>query len=404
MVGGVFGGTTDMQQITILRIRTTGGYLPIAWGHSNQNADDLITQMAVVQCDVTSAHSMNYYLGAEKLAVLGNVGADVDLSHCAMIWQGYKSILAHNDLSGASSDGDSGRHALKLNGPGYNYASGTDQYCIPEAGNKCLANRTQFMIVSDNIFGSSGPCSVSIGVQDDSRDSNLSDIILERNLVVRDHGAISCCSANVNVAIRFNGNLSSLRNNIIDASHAGTSGFIGINITRQGNYHPDPDFNAIYNNTIYRSDSSDGDIGIQISSDCHDTEVRNTLVSMPNTAETTVSDSGTNTTQSHNQSIDNPLFADPDNETPLNRDFSLQEGSEAINKAIAISVFDDYAGHRRGSSAYDVGAHEYNAAFDEGIDPDDEENPVSEENPDGNEGGGNISTANSGGCFLSALF
>jgi hypothetical protein len=416
MVGGVFDGTTDMQQITLLRIHATGGSVPIGWGYSNQDANDLITQMAVVECYVTSAASMNYRLGAAKLAVLGNVGADVDLSHCAMIWQGYKSILSHNDFSGASSDGDNGRHALSLNGPGYNYDSGTDHYCIPDAGNSCLAYQTQFMIVSDNIFGSSGPCSVSIGVQNDSLDSNVSDLIVERNLVVRDHGAISCCSENVSVAIRFNGNLSSLRNNIIDASQASTSGFIGINITRQGNHHPDPDFNAIYNNTIYRSDSSDGDIGIQITSDCHGTEVKNTLVSMPNTSETTVSDSGIDTTQSHNQSIDDPLFTDPDNDTPLNRDFTLQEGSEAINEAIATSVFDDYAGLRRGSSAYDIGAHEYNAALDEDIepagdvnpdgeaDPDGEANPDGEENPGGEEGTGNISTTNSGGCFLSALF
>jgi hypothetical protein len=290
-----------------------------------------------------------------------------------------------------------------LNGPGYNNDYASNEYCAPDAGNNCLANRTQFMIVSDNIFGSSGPCPVSIGVQNDSLDSDLSDLVIERNFVVRDHGAISCCSENVNVAIRFNGNLSSLRNNIIDASHASTSGFIGISITRQGDYHPDPDFNEIHNNTIYRSDSSDGDIGIQIASGCHDAKVRNTLVSMPNTTEETVSDSGTNTIQSHNQSIDNPMFTDPDNETTLDRDFTLQEGSEAINEAIAIPVFDDFAGLRRGKSAYDIGAHEYNAPFDDGVDSDDSVDPADEENPDDEEGDVNITTTNSGGCFLSAL-
>ncbi len=147
----------------------------------------------------------------------------------------------------------------------------------------------------------------------------------------------------------------------------------------------------LLNNTLYRSDASnDFNDGIVINAGCADTVARNNLLSAPDVTGPValIADSGTGTTATNNQVIDNPNFTDPDNADPLSRDFTLQTGSLAINQGSTVEVLDDYADLRRTGLIYDLGAHEHGA-------------PQSQDSGGNDSGGG--SSGGSGGCFVMTL-
>jgi len=366
--GVIFGGGTDMRQITILRIKGTGGGdTPIGWAHWNNDAADFITQMAVISCE-SQGNSNSYYVGAHQLAVLGNVGYDSSTTHILRVWQAYKSAISHNILSGSSISTNSGRHAIKLYSPGTDHFHDVDELCSPADGGLCLEYRTEFCVISDNTIGKSGPYPISIGPQDEYHESNSTDLIFERNRIVWDYGNDSPASDDVQRAIDWEAALSTIRNNTIDLSNsASTVWSHGIHVSKRAALQNDPDYNEIYNNTIYRSDDYPGAgtiSGIWIEADADQTTIRNNLVAFLQDTETTVIDSGTNTISSNNVSTNSPYFTDPDNATALSRDFTLTASSAAAidqGYASAIPAWDDFAGLRRTGLTYDVGAHEYGA-------------------------------------------
>lgn len=114
----------------------------------------------------------------------------------------------------------------------------------------------------------------------------------------------------------------------------------------------------MYNNTIYRSDSAPNSAyGVTVDSTASDTIIRNNYFGYPYSA-TLVNDSSGTAVTSNNVLTDTPHLTDPDNVTPLSRDFSLAAlATEAINQGYAVPVLDDFAGTAR--SSHDIGAYEY---------------------------------------------
>lgn len=361
-VNGVVSGAANGQQILIQRVKSDGFDVGIGWGHFNRYDDtDVMDHIAVVSCDVSNSATNQMYVGAERLALLGNIARNSINSHVVRVWQVFNGVISNNIFSGSSINSDSGRNALKLHGPGVDNF-GNEEYCDPVSGTICLANRTQFAVVSDNVFGTSGPWPVNLGPQDGGSNEYVSDIIFERNRLHADYGDLSCCSSRVAVGIHVWASYVTLRNNIIDGTGS-NEGFVGIHISREG-IEPPPLGNRVYNNTIYRQDEPNlvwDHVAIEIGSAAQDTIVRNNIARFPAsaTAPTMISNASADLLMSHNLLTLEPHFANPDNPSPLDRDFRPVTGSPAIGAGVAVPVSEDFAGNARSDSRHDLGAYYY---------------------------------------------
>ncbi|MBB6479253.1 PKD domain-containing protein [Spirochaeta isovalerica] len=353
---GSFGGATAFQKILFLRLQIDGFNIPLAWTFWNNPDQNLqADQMAVVSCDLSSGATNIMYVGSERLALLGNNARDADLSHVVRVWQSYQGIISHNMFSGSSLTSSAGRHALKLHGPSESiiYSSGWDH----------LGFRTEFSIISDNIFGSSGPAPIAIKAQNDQEDERLSNIIFERNLYSAEYGNPSPASIPPQAIYTFHAQQLTVRNNIIDATGYGSDDFDGIMISSSG-VVPVPVDIWIYNNTIYKPDMPLwGRRGITIDAGVESAIIRNNLVSFPGTINGSVliNDNGVNTIKSNNLLNGTIYFVDPENISPLLRSFDLKLNSySAIDQGLYInSIFDDFSGGSRPQgNAFDIGAHE----------------------------------------------
>lgn len=388
VVGEVGGGNAinDFAQILFLRIdvEDAPSGAALGWGHYNDATPMTIDQMAVVECNIIDSAAYAMYLGSERLGILGNVFSDSGTTHLVRVWQSYRGVVQHNTFDSSTTEGPNQRHLLKFTGP--DDAVEDPEHCPPADGTGCLANYTQFSIISDNIFGASGAMAVTIAPQSSMADTQISDIIYERNYTVRDWGFFYSGS-NMNNALLVVGRYISVRNNIFDASN-GAADFDFIVLDK---YPSDTTDVRLFNNTMYRSDASnDFNDGIVINAGCTNTVARNNLLSVPNVTGpvSMISDSATGTTASNNQVIDDPSFTNPDNADPLSRDFTLQSGSLAMDQGRTVELLDDYADLRRTGLVYDLGAHEYGA-------------PSSEDSSGGDSGGGSGSgSGSSGGCFV----
>ncbi len=243
-----------------------------------------------------------------------------------------------------------GRHALKLHGP-------SEDMVNPSATQSALNHKTQFAIVSDNIFGASGPWPVTIGPQDELNDERLTDIIFERNRVISQYGTQSANP--VQVSVHIWASYSSFRNNIIDGSGS-ASGYTGFIVTRRG-LCPAPVGISLYNNTIYRRDSGPNEHrGFDINSEVSKTVLKNNLVSYPSVSNPElIRNLSSDTIASHNLLTSRAEFIDPDNSAPLERNFDLKESSPAINQGELVPIYEDFDGVNRRES-FDIGAFEYN--------------------------------------------
>jgi hypothetical protein len=235
------------------------------------------------------------------------------------IWQAWHSVISHNLLSGASLDGVKGDHAMKLHGPGI----GPDNCLGPAVPNTyMLEKRTDYVVVSDNAFGSSGPWPVMICPTNQGQDENLSNIVFERNRLSAQFGTQL---TPVQVSLKVAANRVSIRNNVIDATGAHTE-WVGIDLTRHG-VEPKPTRIAVYNNTIYRADDPEGGFrfGIRVHEEASDVVIANNLVSCASSflPVEAVHDSSGMAQRSATVVIKDPKFADPTNADPLQRDFSL---------------------------------------------------------------------------------
>ncbi len=299
---------------------------------------------------------------------MGNEVQNSATTHVTRIWWAFKGVYSHNYISGSSLNGN-GRHALKMHASAYwpdpnnndpSLASYVGTYA--ETGGGGLPEFTRFVVISNNIFGSSGPWPVAIGPQDAWKDERVSDVIFEKNWYTQEYGSQSNL---VQIALYFASSYSTIRNNIFDLT-SGANGTTGISILRRG-FEPAPKGNNIYNNTIYRgedlSTTTNPHYGIAIHAEATDTVVKNNVVSYSFISSPTLivlDDNSGQTVSSNNILTPFTDLADPENAPPpLSRDFSLDPAaSNLIDSGETLPVFDDLDGTIR-TGLFDIGAYSY---------------------------------------------
>ncbi len=350
---GAIGGNTDMQSVLLLRLKVEGFTTPLGNSHWDTDGHD---QNMIVNCDVSGSDMNEVYIGSERLVIMGNDLRNPSTSHVLRVWQAYQGVISHNTLSGSSLASNSGRHALKLHGP--------SQEVLANAGDGQggLVNPSRFVVISDNIFGGSGPWPVGIGPQDDLNDERLRDIIVEKNRFFPGYGDQSCCSSGVQVALNVWASDVTVRNNIFDG--IGSSAYYtAISIGRRG-ITPPPSNNRVFNNTIYKADLLTGYtacLGIDIDATVTQTVVRNNLVHLPAAAAQVemIHNNSADLVSDHNLMTDVPGLADPGNSDFLLKDYSLLAGSPAEDQGTEVPVRDDFDGTQRPQGGnYDIGAFE----------------------------------------------
>jgi len=363
---GVTTGIADVRDILMMQLDITGYGDPL--GVSTYRASDAqqLLNISVASCRIRDFRNYGLFIGSENLTILGNEIKNSDLTHATrMIWA-FKGVYSHNLVSGTSLVSGTGRQAMKLHGPAYwPDPEGSDGKTyvgdFATTGELGVKDFTRFVVISDNVFGASGPWPVSIGPQDSGRDERVSDVIFERNKILAQYGENSSflCQAQ----LHFSGRYGTIRNNITDST-GGNQGATGIEIIHWG-VEWAPQSNRIYNNTIYRrpggSTTEYAHTGIIIHADATDTIVRNNYVSFPDVTgpKTLIDDNSGSAESSNNVMTTTPYFADPDNSNPLLRDFSLTASAiEAIDQGAAVPVYDDFAGAVR-IALYDIGAFLY---------------------------------------------
>lgn len=355
---GTFGGSTNIQRILFSGLEIEGFEVGLGWSHYNGSPHLAIDQMVLSDCLVFGSQKNGIYVGGERIALLGNEVRDIHDSHVARVWQAYAGIISHNFFSGSSISNTNGRQALKLHGPGYSSFGNYNEFCAPTPGTPCLENLTEFVVISDNVIGSSGPWPVSIGPQDTATDSEIRDVIVERNRFLSDYGTQS--PVLVSVSMHVSGQFFSIRNNIFDGSGS-SNDYTGVHVLQRG-VEPAPIGIEIYNNTVYHQDNTYGNIrlGFDIDQTVREALLMNNLVSFPDASVfvSLVRDDSPDLESEGNAFIDNPMFINPD-ASPLSRDFRLSSGSAAINGGVSVPVFEDFYGNTRPNGDYDVGATEY---------------------------------------------
>jgi PKD repeat protein len=353
---GAFGGAMEMQRQLFLRIQAEHFSVPMGWSTWNTAHPMAIDDMVVASCLFSDAQLNVMYVGAEHLALLGNIARNASTSHVVRVWQAHRSVISENLISGSSLDNTAGRHALKLHGPGESGLS-------PADANGDLWNRTEYAIISGNVFGSSGPWPVNLAPQDSGSDERLSNLVFERNRYVQDHGDTSAIP--LQIGLRIAAREVTARSNVVDGSGAGRY-FTGIAVVH-GGPEPAPAGVRLYNNTLFRVDTAgaDGNVltGISVDAAATGTVVRNNLVIFPGAppgeAELLFG-GGAGLTADHNQlAVSTGLLVDPNGADTLARDYALVPGSPHVDTGVEVPVFEDLLGNPRpAGGGYDLGAVE----------------------------------------------
>jgi len=342
---GTFGGSMEMQRILFLRLSIEGFSTSLGWSHWNTSRLMILDQMAVVSCDVSGGEDNIAYVGGERLALLGNQFRDARESHVLRVWQAYASVISDNFISGSSLESLDGRHALKLHGPGFSTFQGVNEFGNPEPETALLGKKSEFIVVSDNVFGSSGPWPVTIGPQDALTDAAMENIVFERNRIISQFGKPG--RRKVDVALNFWASKSVVRNNIFDGTGS-SNDYTGIVVDRRG-VEPEPHDVEIYHNSIYRSDNAGGNhrIGIAVGPTATGVIIKNNIICFPKATVVVlpVQDLGTKTVQAGNLVTAVNPFLDPERGDPLSRNFRLKPGTKPTGEP--VPVFEDFAGTAR---------------------------------------------------------
>lgn len=349
---GAIGGNTGLNSILLLKLKVEGFTVPMGNSHWDTDGHD---QFMIVDCDISESATNEVYVGSERLVLMGNNFRNPGQSHVLRVWQAYFGVIGHNTLSGSSQDSSSGRHALKFHGP--------SQEVLANAGDGRggLVNPSRFVVITDNIFGGSGPWPVCIAPQDTGQDERIHDIIVEKNRFFPGYGDQSCCSSPVQISLYLSARDITVRNNVFDGTNS-SAYYTAIQITQRGIVPPPSDIN-VYNNTIYKSDLLSGYTscrGIGVDAAATGTIIRNNLIHLPAaTVVEMISNSSSDLISENNLMTDTPGLVAPDHADYLQKDFSLQAGSPAHNQGTSVPVWDDFNGTPRPlSGLYDIGAFE----------------------------------------------
>ena len=347
------GGNTNLVDITYLRTKSEGFYVPLGSGNFATQGH---IGLSYVSNKGNNAEGNVLFTGSEKLLLLGNIFTNARTSHVTRIWQGYHYAIRHNVVSGSSLDNANGRQLIKNHGPGEAQVNPTG----PWTGNQ-LRVRTEFGVISDNDLGAGGPFPLNVGPQDDFSDERLKAIIIENNRSAGDFGLNS--SRLVAIGIRVTASNSVIRNNIVDATGMQTDGVTAVELLSVGPVAQREDTH-VYNNSLYLKE------GVTYANQAHayvvgtgflNAVIKNNLSNIPASATTPpllLIDNGTSTTASSNLLTSDARYTDANNVDPLLRDFSLLAGSPAIGAGENVPVFQDRDGTPRVSGAYDIGAYQ----------------------------------------------
>lgn len=339
----IISGATDSNSLLALRLKSTGFRIPICFDEYYTNGHD---QIMVVDCDLSGTAQNVVWVGSERLVLMGNYLRNNDTEHIVRIWQAFLGVISHNNLSG----GVPGRHVLKFHGPTEERVSTTDD--------ALLDHRTEYVVISDNIFGSAGAWPVAIGPQNNDNDERLRHIIVEKNRFIPGYGRQG---EPAQVPLVIWAKSVTVRNNIFDGTGStefGRAVYVG---TRA--LEPAPQNIQIYNNTIYKNDiagDSHSYSGFDFDSTVNQATVsiKNNLIQFPvngNNNIVTCNSGCSSLDYSNNLLTDNPGFTDVDNGY-LQQDFSLLPDSPAISGGADVPVFDDFIGTDRPGGGSSIGA------------------------------------------------
>ncbi len=380
--GVVLGGAVDMSENLFLRNKVRGFDTAISISHSRTATYlDPSVSNAIVSCDIRDFYEYALYGGGENFSFMGNQAHNSDITHVTRVWWTYKGVYAHNMVSGSSLTNTAGRAALKFHGPKSTDSQEIDLFpakikqvgTFEETGASGLPYSTQYAVISDNIFGSSGPWPIDIRPQDTSSDERIYDVIYERNLMTQDFGDHSV--TDWSDTLRLNGYYLTARNNVIDYTYTDgdLNGAWAIYL-EAFDFMPPPVGVHLYNNTIYdKGDSFPNHItAIAIDPGYTDVRIYNNYMSFADAISTKIiiNDPEGIADVGNNVMTNTPYFADPDNINPLLRDFSLTSNStEAIDQGYTVPLYDDFLGNVR-NGVFDIGAYEYQAQFRGDVDGD----------------------------------
>lgn len=352
-VGSSIGGSTDIFNLTINRMHIEGFRVGISLFHYNTDGHNGVR---ILNSHIHNSEANIIFVGSEKLVLQGNLLYEASLSHVVRIWQGYKAVIAHNVIHGSSAQNHTGRLALKYHGP--------RELEINVDSTIHLDKRSQYAVIYDNIFGTSGPWPVTIGPQNINYDERIQDILVEGNRFLAGWGTFSTGSALVSNGLRINANYVTVKNNIFDGTGSGQDYFACV-IT------PTPTVSAsgnrVFNNTSFKNDFEGGSGSYRfarIYEGAANNKIYNNLMLKAGQSPAsmqTCGDDGENTITKNNLLLEDVTnILDAENSDIIQRDFRLLKNSPAINAGLAVPVYYDFLlNSREKDSAIDIGAHEF---------------------------------------------
>lgn len=352
-LGSAFGGATNIRNILHYKLHIEGFRVIGSMSSFQTNAHD---RVFIVNSHLHNSLGNILYVGSERLVLMGNLLYEASQSHVVRIWQGYKAVVNHNIIHGSSMNSATGRLALKFHGP--------EEALINSIGDDHIDNRSQYAVLFDNVFGTSGPWPVVIGPQNNEKDEKISDILIEGNRFLAGYGSFSNYSQKVTTGLRIKANFVSCRNNIFDGTGSGPDyQAVALDSFAFGTITG----NRIWNNTVYKNDFTD-ESGFyrfgRIYRGVENTNVQNNLIAYggtpPNTS-TFLIDSGLNTLNEYNLLTGGDgIFTNPNNESILHRNFYITESSEPVDAGTNILNYYDFnLTSRPVGASMDIGAFEY---------------------------------------------
>ena len=337
-------GGYEMRQILWLRLAMTGFAGALGAGHWETRGHDEIT---VANCRTERSRGQGAYIGARRLALLGNRFADGLTSHVVRVWHAPLSVIAHNDISGSSVESDSGRHALKLHGP--------REELLTDPGPTGLDERTHHVVIAHNVFGGSGPWPVAIGPQNGVYDERLSDILVVGNRFLARHGTPSVRPVQRSLVIWARH--VTVVNNVFSGDGAHDMHYSGVSVGRRGS-EPPPLGVRVLHNTFFRGAGGRWSYAVRVGEEATGTVIRNNFAQLEG-ATLLAEELGEGTLEADNLLTEDAALVDPRSDDPLGADFRPTDRSPGRDEGGEVPVFDDLDGARRpAGAAPDLGAFE----------------------------------------------
>jgi hypothetical protein len=329
-------------ELTLLRIRavnigggiTAGGSIIDYWNANGFPGHDVIDGFFIQDSEfrdlVGGAGSTLAFIAAHRLVMLGTIWNNaLGGEHVVRTTWVDRGVFSNNDMGEAPS----GKHVWKLHAPDFNEASEL-------SGGKY----SERMVISDNVFRSTGPhdWTIAISPQNANTDERIRNVVFERNLFLPGPTAV--------VALIISATDVVIRDNIVN--HARGRCF---SVSRRG-VEPSPARVSLVHNTCYSSGGGAIDF-VDVDADLESVTAFNNLASSVGGSESNFPASEL-TEQTANQVLPPSIFAGSDFATDWNA-FELTPGSAAIDVGLPefVSAW-DFSGRARSQDGDDSGSAE----------------------------------------------